>query len=357
MEIKIEPNRLANLSKRMLEHQNRAKNLQHSLERETGKASSILSRSEFPPPFSGQISATNGSIKETSQTIVQTLEYQAAWLSYFAHKASGADNAPLSLTQATAILAEYDDRFKDPGKTDGVDAGKLAKDVAGELTGVYDAQRAATGIDPATGEKISGWGRVMASGMFVFGLTPIGKGVKAFKVVRTADKVIGVAKEGQAARRVVGSADIIRDGSHIGKNGILKPNVKYQTGEYDYHYKTDQLGRLNDFKAEDLKLTERKSRLPHKTNTPGKEPGDHAGHLAADRFGGSPDLDNLVSQSSSVNLSKYKKLENQWAAAIKEGKKVSVNVKVNYDETGLRPASFEIKYVIDGVIKKRILKN
>ncbi|MGG1575011.1 DNA/RNA non-specific endonuclease [Fictibacillus sp. NRS-1165] len=364
MEIKIEPNRLASLSKRMLEHQNRAKNLQHSLERETEKASSILSHSEFPPPFSGQISATNGSIKETGQTIVHTLEYQAAWLSYFTHKASGADNVPLSLTLATAILAKYDDRFKDPGKTDGINAGQLAKDAAGELTGVYDAQRAATGIDPATGEKISGWGRVLAGGLFVFGLTPIGKGVKAFKVVRTADKVIGVAKEGQAARRVVGSADvvrgsddIIRDGSHIGKNGILKPNVKYQTGEYDYHYKTDQLGRLNDFKAEDLKLTERNSRLPHKTNTPGKKPGDHAGHLAADRFGGSPDLDNLVSQSSSVNLSKYKKLENQWAAAINEGKKVSVNVKVNYDESGLRPASFEIKYVIDGVIKKRILKN
>ncbi|SDN08732.1 GHH signature containing HNH/Endo VII superfamily nuclease toxin [Fictibacillus solisalsi] len=209
MEIKIEPNRLASLSKRMLEHQNRAKNLQHSLERETEKASSILSRSEFPPPFSGQISAVNGSIKETSQTIVHTLEYQAAWLSYFAHKASGADNVPLSLTQATAILAKYDDRFKDPGKTDGIDAGKLAKDAAGELSGIYDAQRAATGIDPATGEKISGWGRVLAGGMFVFGLTPIGKGVKAFKVVRTADKVIGVTKEGQAARRVVGSADVI----------------------------------------------------------------------------------------------------------------------------------------------------
>ncbi|MDM5201101.1 HNH/ENDO VII family nuclease [Fictibacillus enclensis] len=210
MEIKIEPNRLASLSKRMLEHQNRAKNLQHSLERETGKASSILSRSEFPPPFSGQISATNGSIKETSQSIVQTLEYQAAWLSYFAHQATGADNVPLSLTQATAILAKYDDRFRDPGKTDGIDAGKLAKDAAGELSGIYDAQRAATGIDPATGEKISGWGRVMASGMFVFGLTPIGKGVKAFKVMRTADKVIGVAKEGQAATRVVGSADVVK---------------------------------------------------------------------------------------------------------------------------------------------------
>ncbi|EMI9087805.1 TPA: DNA/RNA non-specific endonuclease [Bacillus cereus] len=91
------------------------------------------------------------------------------------------------------------------------------------------------------------------------------------------------------------------------------------------------MGRLKEFNADDLKLTERDSRLSHKSNTPGKEPGDHAGHLAGDRFGGSPDLDNLVSQSSNVNLSKYKKLENRWAAAIKGEKKVSVNVKVNYE--------------------------
>ncbi|WP_241840687.1 hypothetical protein [Fictibacillus sp. S7] len=57
---------------------------------------------------------------------------------------------------------------------------------------------------------MSGWGRVLAGRMFVFGLTPIGKGVKAFKVMRTTDKVIGVAKEGQAARRVVGAADVIK---------------------------------------------------------------------------------------------------------------------------------------------------
>lgn len=143
----------------------------------------------------------------------------------------------------------------------------------------------------------------------------------------------------------------------MGTNGALKPNVKYKSGEYEYLYETDNVGRLKEFNADDLKLTERENRLPHKSNTPGKEAGDHAGHLAGDRFGGSPDLDNLVSQSSNVNLSKYKKLENQWATAIREGKKVSVNVKVSYKGTGLRPTSFEIKYNIDGVIKKVRLKN
>ncbi|QNK51370.1 DNA/RNA non-specific endonuclease [Brevibacterium sp. PAMC23299] len=142
------------------------------------------------------------------------------------------------------------------------------------------------------------------------------------------------------------------------KDRTLKPNVKYQAGEYyEYLYETDNMGRLKEFNADDLKLTERASRLPHKSNTPGKEAGDHAGHLAADRFGGSPDLDNLVSQSSSVNLSKYKKLENQWATAIKEGKFVSVNVKVNYDGDKMRPSGFDIEYEIDGRVRFISIEN
>ncbi|QNF31097.1 DNA/RNA non-specific endonuclease [Metabacillus sp. KUDC1714] len=150
---------------------------------------------------------------------------------------------------------------------------------------------------------------------------------------------------------------MIKDGSHIIKGGKLKPNIKYQAGEYDYLYKTDESGRLTEFNADDLKLTERDNRLPHKSNTPGKEPGDHAGHLAADRFGGSPDLDNLVSQSSSVNLSKYKKLENHWAKAIEEGKDVSVNVQVKYEENSLRPSSFDIEYEIDGRMRFTSIEN
>ncbi|MCZ0073434.1 hypothetical protein OZL92_11755 [Bacillus sonorensis] len=38
-------------------------------------------------------------------------------------------------------------------------------------------------------------------------------------------------------------------------------------------------------------------------------------------------------------------------------KKVSVNVKVNYDGNNPRPKSFEIKYSIDGNLKKVTLKN
>jgi len=141
-------------------------------------------------------------------------------------------------------------------------------------------------------------------------------------------------------------------------DGKLKPNVKYKTGEYNYIYSTDEARRITKFEAQDLKLTQRGSRLKHNSNTLGKQANDHAGHLAGDRFGGSKDLDNLVSQSKDVNLSQYKKIENQWAKALKEGKKVSVETNVKYDRNSLRPSKFEVKYTIDGKsYRKNILNN
>lgn len=117
---------------------------------------------------------------------------------------------------------------------------------------------------------------------------------------------------------------------------------------FDYIYETDDLGRISKFETDNLQLTTREQRLKHNPNTPGKQSGDHAGHLVGDRFGGSPDIDNLVSQSSDVNLSKYKKIENEWERAIKDGKKVKVDVDIKYDGDGLRPSKFDVKYEIDG---------
>ena len=143
--------------------------------------------------------------------------------------------------------------------------------------------------------------------------------------------------------------NIIRDGSHFDEFGNLRQNIRYQAGEFEYIYQTDDLGRLTNWDAEELHLTERTKRLSHDSKSPGKLSGDQAGHLAGDRFGGSPGKDNIVSQLRKVNLSDYKKLENQWAKALEEGKDVSVSVKLNYIEDSLRPDSFEVFYKIDGM--------
>nr|WP_314477590.1 DNA/RNA non-specific endonuclease [uncultured Pseudomonas sp.] len=107
---------------------------------------------------------------------------------------------------------------------------------------------------------------------------------------------------------------VARDGSHLGPNGRPKPNSRYKTGEHEYIYETDNLGRIREVTANDLKFTKREKRLPHNPNSPEKMSGDHAGHLIGDRFGGSPKLDNIVSQSASTNTGPYKRLENEWAS-------------------------------------------
>ena len=141
----------------------------------------------------------------------------------------------------------------------------------------------------------------------------------------------------------------MRDGSHLNDDVSLKPNVRYQAGEFEYIYTTDEDGHILSFHADELHLTERTDRLRHDADTPGKQDGDHAGHLAGDRFGGSEKLDNIVSQLRNVNLSQYKKLENLWARSLDPyqtggPKDVSIDVQINTDPATGRPTSFVVRY-------------
>ncbi|WP_373426998.1 DNA/RNA non-specific endonuclease [Microbacterium sp. SORGH_AS_0888] len=65
-----------------------------------------------------------------------------------------------------------------------------------------------------------------------------------------------------------------------------------------------------------------------------------------------PELDNIVSQLSGINLGQYKKLENQWASALKTDPPghVTVDIKITTDATG-RPTKFEIESVINGEVE------
>ncbi|MNV14085.1 putative ribonuclease YeeF [compost metagenome] len=125
------------------------------------------------------------------------------------------------------------------------------------------------------------------------------------------------------------------------------PTSCWPAAEHDYIYETDSLGRIKEVKEDNLQLTSRDKRLPHKSNSPGKPDDDHAGHLIGDRFGGSPKLDNIVNQSRLTNTSTYKSLENQWAKALKEGKSVTVRIRPLYSGSSARPGSLRVDYVID----------
>ena len=139
---------------------------------------------------------------------------------------------------------------------------------------------------------------------------------------------------------------IISDGSQLNK-GILKPNCSYVAGENNYIYKTDELGRQCGATA-CLQLKKHDKRKGNVGKPADKLPGDEAGHLFADMFGGSRFLDNLVAQSFNVNRSEYRKMENIWQRALKDGKSVYVDIDLNYEGNSFRPTSFDITYYIDG---------
>ncbi|WP_234717730.1 DNA/RNA non-specific endonuclease [Bacillus mycoides] len=117
---------------------------------------------------------------------------------------------------------------------------------------------------------------------------------------------------------------------------------------------------MEKFETDKLQLTEREKRLSHSKNTLGKVKGqDHAGHLAGDRFGGSPKVDNLVSQLSDVNMKQYKKIEEEWAAALKaeSPKEVTVDLDIIYSGNNVRPEKFLVKYTVDGETFSEVLIN
>ena len=137
---------------------------------------------------------------------------------------------------------------------------------------------------------------------------------------------------------------------HMTSNGQLKPDTEYKTGEHDYSYKTDGNGRIESVHADELHLKNHDGRLSHSSNTPGKQSNDHAGHFIADQFGGSPKLDNVVSQDGYLNTHEYRSMERTWAKAINNGQKVTdVNIKVNYSGNSTRPSSFKVSFKIDRI--------
>ncbi|EJR66515.1 hypothetical protein IIO_01131 [Bacillus cereus VD115] len=93
----------------------------------------------------------------------------------------------------------------------GFDGKKLARDIAGEISGEYDVRRAWDGVDPSTGEKLSTWERVFSGGMAVAGLTPVGKISKVGKGVKMTANAVEAAKKAEKLRNATQYSTRIED--------------------------------------------------------------------------------------------------------------------------------------------------
>ena len=86
-------------------------------------------------------------------------------------------------------------------------------------------------------------------------------------------------------------------------------------------------------------------------------PSDEDGSMIARIFGGSGELDNLVTMDKIVNRSDYRIMENQWKNAVQESKEVKVMIDVVYDGANKRPKEFNVHYIIDGEKNNKIISN
>lgn len=174
------------------------------------------------------------------------------------------------------------------------------------------------------------------------------------------DEIFNASKE-----TIINGVDKVRRiekveyGAHykIGADGIkkLKKSVRYITKE-GYGYLTDRLGRISKVDVKNLELGEgvRNKYAQSKISKEGESL--DGGHLIANMFKGSGNIDNLVPMSSKLNRAggDWYKMEKEWANALLDGKKVSYNIYVKYKGDSKVPDSFVVKYFIDG---KKVVKH
>ncbi|QWH00699.1 cytoplasmic protein [Bacillus mycoides] len=127
---------------------------------------------------------------------------------------------------------------------------------------------------------------------------------------------------------------------------VLKPDVEY-TSKEGYTYRTDSEGRVASCEGS-LQLGDGKRNNYAQRVVGGDDRlvDDDGGHLIATIFKGSGDIDNLVPMNSNLNRGEWKKLESEWANALKDGDEVRVKITRNYSENSKRPDSFVVRYKI-----------
>jgi hypothetical protein len=181
------------------------------------------------------------------------------------------------------------------------------------------------------------------------------------EVKRDAGKERGERIAGGPRQEMVdGIAHYYDDNGELYRVGNdLKPNAEYTINGYQYF--TDRKGRISRVKGI-LHLKEREERLPIRDSLEdiGKgdqKEGDDRGHVIGDQFDGSNGLENMIPQNAELNRGDFKKLENQLAKEVKDGKEVRVEINVVYEGDSRRPSEIRVIASVDGKIRTQTFRN
>ena len=143
------------------------------------------------------------------------------------------------------------------------------------------------------------------------------------------------------------------NGATYKKDGKLLSNVKYTIN--NNKYETNKYGNLKYSEATPKHITEENSRNIKEQMAVGgeeRQEDDEGGHIIARILGGSDGIENLVPMRRTINRGDYKRMENEIAKAVQEGKEVIMKINLNYVEDSRRPSKIQAEYTVDG--KKNI---
>jgi hypothetical protein len=84
---------------------------------------------------------------------------------------------------------------------------------------------------------------------------------------------------------------------------------------------------------------------------------DDGGHYIAPRFNGPTEAFNHFAQDRNFNRGAYRKLEDQWASALRAGKRVDVRIVPVYEGASRRPSYVNVWFWIDGHLESQRFPN
>ena len=124
-----------------------------------------------------------------------------------------------------------------------------------------------------------------------------------------------------------------------------EPNTTYKVDD-NYSFTTDERGRTQKVEGQlNLDTADRNKYQQCKAGKCG-DAGDEGGHLIASIFNGPGEAINLVPMNGNLNKGAWKVMENDWAAALEQGKSVKVAITPVYIGSSKRPVSFDVEYAI-----------
>jgi len=195
-----------------------------------------------------------------------------------------------------------------------------------------------------------------------FKLKDIFKNIKEMKS-SNIDKMISLFKRNNVIKTTKTITSGVKGNWNKNLNGNLLKNTTYIVKNITkIKYKTDKLGRVIKVKG---KLALKKvDRLLSQQTAAGKingikdgMSGDDGAHLIASIFGGAGEQINYLAMNAKLNRGAWKKMENIWATALKEGKKVNVDISPIYKGMSKRPIKFQVTYNINGKKFFKAFKN